>query len=235
MAKETMYELHNRWRGFTADKARAKRAIQEQDDRDNAEITRLREQIIQRNTEFEETWRKMKADLQQARDEAVMAELAIPGRSAQGILRDLGSNNTVWIYDLRARIQADKPWPAMNMNAPTPEEGQESAPSQATFVEDDDYSEYSDIVWQYHNHQGVVGWLLSGDYSLVKKYGAPKTSFEDQWFIADRETKEFLFGSRELFDATPKGEITRKSKLLESLLEETYTGKIKEVENVYTS
>lgn len=107
MPNEKLAELQRRWRAFSADRAKAKRVIQEQDDKDNAEIARLREAIIKRNTEFDEKWRQDKADLQKARDEAVKAAMSGPeGRSAQSILRQLGSNNTVWMYELRGQVQA---------------------------------------------------------------------------------------------------------------------------------
>jgi hypothetical protein len=244
MANEDMYELQRRWRAFSADRAKAKRVIQELDDADNAEIDRLRQGIIKRNADFDEKWRTEKADLQRRRDEAVMQELAIPGRSAQGILKDLGSNNTVWIYDLRAQVMAVKPIPApTNVNSQLHIAGE--GRNQLRPIERENQVEkvqapepeidLSEVKWLHHNHQGVVGWLLSEDRQLVKRYGAEKTDFEGQWFVADRETKAYIAGSRELFDATAKGEITRKTKMLEALLDETYTGRIKEVDNPYTS
>ena len=81
----------------------------------------------------------------------------------------------------------------------------------------------------------MVGWLLSEDRTLVKKYGAEGSDFEGQWFIAEREPKEYVAGSKELYDATPKAEIARKANLLENLLDETHTGRVKLVDNPYTS
>jgi len=229
-----MIELQRRWRAFSADRAKAKHHIQELDAADNEEIARLREQIIKRNVTFTETWRTAKADLQQKRDEAVMAEMAGPnGRSAQSILQELGSNNTVWIYELRSRVQAMGALPEQgNVNTYTPSENLHSVPDlpepEATL------SVPAETRWRYHNHVGVVGWLISEDGTLIKKYGAAQTDFEGEWFICDQE-RNFIDGSRELFESTPKGEITRKVKLLNSLLDETYTGKIKEVDNQYVA
>ena len=237
MANEDMYELQKRWRAFSADRAKAKRDIQELDDADNAEIDRLREQIRARNVAFDEHWRTAKADLQKRRDEAVMAELAIPGRSAQGILKDLGSNNTVWIYDLRAQVMAVKPIPAatnVNTYFPPEERQQQQVQQQAAQLELAGPDPFS-IKWQHHNHQGVVGWLLSADGNLIKRYGADKTDFEGQWFIADRASKEYQAGSRELYESTAKGEMTRRINMLEKLLDGSYEGRIKEVANPYTS
>ena len=228
---KSMIELQKRWRAFSADRAKAKRDIQALDDKDNAEIARLREGIIRRNAEFDEKWRKDKIDLQLARDEAVMQAMSGPmGRPAQAILRELGSNNTVWIYELRARLQALGALPEQgNVNSYTPPDERKEV---ETFEPAPRLPE--GLEWEHHNHQGVIGWLISKDRTLIKKYGLPGTEFEDEWFIADRE-HNFHSGSEELFEATPKGEVTRKIKMLESLLDETYTGRIKEVDNPYTS
>ena len=238
MASDNMIELQRRWRAFSADRAKAKRDIQAMDDRDNAEIARLREAIITRNSEFDDKWRQDKIDLQKARDEAVMQAMSGPeGRSAQSILRDLGSNNTVWIYELRGRLQALGVLPEqVNVNTfiPQAERQQQQVQQQAAQLEEAVAPTVTDLLLLHHNHQGVVGWLLSEDRTLVKKHGAEGSDFEGQWFIAERESKEFVAGSQELFEATPKGEITRKANLLESLLDETYTGRVKLVDNPYT-
>lgn len=229
---KSMIELQKRWRAFSADRAKAKREIQALDDRDNAEIAKLREGIIRRNAEFDEKWRQDKIDLQLARDEAVMQAMSGPlGRSAQSILKELGSNNTVWIYELRARLQAIGALPEqvnVNSYSPPEERAQKEAEMESAL------EELHGTKWLYHNHQGVVGWLISDDRTLIKKHGVPQTDFEGQWFIADRH-HNFQSGSQELFDATPKGEQTRKIKLLESLLDDTYTGRVKLVDNPYTS
>lgn len=231
MSGNSMIELQRRWRAFSADRAKAKRIIQEQDDRDNAEIARLREAIIKRNSDFDDKWRQDKINLQQARDEAVKAAMSGPeGRSAQSILRELGSNNTVWIYELRGQLQAAGALPEqVNVNTYTPsEKSEEPEPEQGP--------DLSGVKWLSHNHQGVIGWLISDDRTLVKRYGAEGSDFEGQWFVTDYSTKRLLIaGSQELLDETPKGEITRKVKLLESLLDETYTGRVKLVDNPYTS
>jgi len=239
MASDNMIELQRRWRAFSADRAKAKRDIQAMDDRDNAEIARLREAIITRNSEFDDKWRQDKIDLQKARDEAVMQAMSGPeGRSAQSILRDLGSNNTVWIYELRGRLQALGVLPEqVNVNTFIPQaerQQQQQVQQQAAQLEEVADTTVTDEKWLHHNHQGVVGWLLSEDRALVKKHGAEGSDFEGQWFTAERESKELVAGSQELFESTPKGEITRKANLLESLLDETYTGRVKLVDNPYT-
>lgn len=232
-----MIELQRQWRAFSSDRAKAKHQIQELDAADNEEIARLREQIIKRNVEFTEKWRTRKAELQQRRDEAVMAEMAGPeGRSAQSILQELGSNNTVWIYELRSRVQAMGQLPEQgNVNTYTPSENLHSVPDlPEAEPEPEPLSIPAETRWRHHNHVGVVGWLVSEDGTLIKKYGAAQTEFEGQWFVCDQD-RNFMAGNHDLYEATPKAEIGRKLKMLTSLLDDTYTGKIKEVDNQYVA
>jgi hypothetical protein len=251
MSSEDMVVLQQRWRGFTAEKAKAKRVMQERIEENNAEITRLREENIRMNSAFDRHWAEERARLQQARDEAVMEQMAA-GRSAQSILKDLGSNNTVWIYDLRSRVQAAGRIPQQpNANtyfAPEPQQHQlqqQAAQLEETvepqtwgagvIVEEAEPSvDVSGITWLHHTHQGVVGWLLSSDHQYVKKHGAAGTDFEGEWFVCSRD-HEFIAGNRELFESTAKGEVTRRRNMLTALLEDRYEGKIKLVDNPFTS
>lgn len=104
MNTETMLELHKRWRGLTAEKAKEHRDIGELIAANTAEINKLRDNNARLESDFAFRWQQTKKDIQRRLDEAVMAELA--SRPAQSILRDLGSQNTVWIYGLRAKVAA---------------------------------------------------------------------------------------------------------------------------------
>jgi hypothetical protein len=239
MSSNEVVRLQQQWRGFAAERSKAKRELEEHTEKNNAEITRLRDENARLTSEFDEKWRTKKQEIQEARDLAVMQELAT-GRSAQSILKELGSNNTVWIYDLRAKVQAAGSLPAgTNLNSPQVqvfEEQQQQIQQQSaqlTLVPDYEPEVLPGMKWSHHNHQGVVGWLISDNGKYIKKYGAEGTDFEGQWFVCDRD-KDFIGGSRDLFEATPKGEITRKIKLLESLLDDSYTGRVKLVDNPYT-
>lgn len=229
MSSNEVVRLQQQWRGFAAERSRAKHKVQEKVEANNAEIMRLRDENARITLEFDEHWKNRKQEIQEARDVAVMEELAT-GRSAQSILKELGSNNTVWIYDLRAKVQAAGGLPAaVNANSPS------QSPNFLQAVPDlePESTVLPDVTWLHHGHQGVVGWLVSSNHSYIKKYGAEGTEFEGHWFVCDRD-RTFIGGNRELFEATPKAEVTRKYKLLLSLLDESYAGKVKIVDNPYT-
>ena len=236
MPMSDIVRLHNQWRGFTTERSRAQKEINEKNERDLAEIQRLQEGITERNRTFDDVWRGKKQRLQKQRDEAVMQEMA-NGTPAQTILKEIQSNNTVWIYGLRRQLLAETPIPvAPNINTRN-ERG-----TTAFAISDDSKQAESETgntlvlaptKWLHHNHVGVHGWLLSEDYTEVKKYGAEGTDFEGEWFIASRDG-QFIAGNEELFDSTPKGEITRRTNMLQQLLDGTYEKAIKERENKYT-
>jgi len=235
MPMSDIVRLHNQWRGFTTERSRAQKEVNEQNEADQALIARLQEGIAERNRTFDDVWRGKKQRLQQQRDEAVMQEMAT-GTPAQAILKEIQSNNTVWIYGLRRKLLASTPIPAPpNINTRN-EHG-----TTAFAIEGDAAAEpetgttlvLAPTKWLHHNHVGVHGWLLSEDYTEVKKYGAEGTDFEGEWFIASRDG-EFISGNEELFHATPKGEITRRTNMLQQLLEGTYEKAIRERENKYT-
>lgn len=128
-------EVHKRWRGFTAEKSKARRVVQEQIDAKNEAINQLREEIVLLDTQFVDEWRHKKEALQRERDEAVMEALAT-GLSAQRILRELNSNNTVWIYGLRGQVMAANGIPEPgNVNSYTPPEEREAPTAQVEFRE----------------------------------------------------------------------------------------------------
>ncbi|WP_120520499.1 hypothetical protein [Arthrobacter celericrescens] len=121
MMDSKIVRLHKLWTNFAADRRTAQGALQERLDKYDAAIGLLREEIIRAQTQFDDHWKNRKPDIQKQRDDAVMEELAT-GRSAQSILRELGSNNTKWIYDLRARV-ADRIPEQTNVNSrPQPQD-----------------------------------------------------------------------------------------------------------------
>jgi hypothetical protein len=230
-----MIELHNRWRGFAADRAKARKEVDRQVEENHAEIERLRLENIDLNTSFAEKWSKEKSDLQEARDKAVMDAMASEehgglGWSGQRVLRELGSRNTVWIYDLRKRLAAEGRLPeTVNENSSvellkSAAKRKAAAPAQPAFLET--------IHWLSSAHQGVVGWLISTDYRYIKMY-ATSGEHEGEWFVCSDKDYEFVAGNEELYKATKRSEIVRRTNLLKSILDDTYGGQIKEVDNPY--
>jgi hypothetical protein len=136
------------------------------------------------------------------------------GRSAQSILRELNSQNTVWMYSLAAEVKEEGPG------------GLEGTP---------DFEAVPDellegVEWVHHDHTGVHRWLLSKDMRYIKRYGAEGSEFENEWFVCNRDYN-FVAGNKALFDATSKSEMGKRVAMLEKLLTGTYSGKIKLGEN----
>lgn len=239
MPMSDIVRLHNQWRGFTAERSKAQKKVNEEIEADKEEIRRIEERIQERANTFANIWKGKKERLQRLRDEAVMQEMA-NGTPAQTILKEIQSNNTVWIYGLRRQLLAETEIPVPpNLNTRNEHgttafaiEGAIETPYKAE-PEQGTTLTLAPRKWLHHNHVGVHGWLLSEDYTEVKKYGAEGTDFEGEWFIAHRDG-EFIEGNEELFHATPKGEITRRTNMLQQLLDGTYEKAIKEKENKYT-
>lgn len=208
-------ELHNQWRGFTTDRAKARKAIDDELAENNEKIEELRLRNVQLNTvvnsEFRAEWNRRKTELQEARDRAVMEEMA-KGKSAQAILRELGSQNTVWIYKLRARLVAEGRLPeTMNENS-IPSKERLNA-KQALDAQMDD-SEYAQVQWHAGTGPDLTGWYISDDFQLVKRERRG-----GRWFIVGPHN-EFLKGDRGFYDLTGEEAIQDHADKLMSLLED---------------
>jgi CheY-like chemotaxis protein len=200
----SIVELHNRWRGFAADRAKARREVDAKIEANNSEIERLRAENIELNTEFTEHWAKTKKELQEARDRAVMDAMA-EGMSGQQVLRELGSRNTVWIYDLRKRLAAEGRLPAtLNENSPIEQLQQAKAREPAP----------DPITWLTHPSLELAGWSISDDFDLIKRERRGGA-----WFICGPDN-EFMRGDKSFYESTGKDTIGKQADLLMARLEE---------------
>jgi hypothetical protein len=199
--------LQFQWRNFAIDRGKARREVQADVDVKQEQINALREEILSLEQNFEEKWKNRKTELRSALDEAVKTELR-KGRSAQSILRELGSQNTVWMYGLAAEVKEEGGQEALPDFQPVPDE------------------EIEGVEWLHHDHTGVHRWLLSADGKYIKRYGAEGSDFDGQSFICNRDYA-FVAGSKPLYDATSKAEMGKRVAMLEKLLSGTYSGKIK--------
>lgn len=206
--------LQYKWRNFSVDRGKARREVQAEVDLWQEQINQLREQITAKEQEFDDYWKNRKVQIRTELDEAVKDELRA-GKSAQAILRELGSQNTVWIYGLAAEVKEEGPEAIRT----TP--GIESVPDQVL----------EGVQWLHHDHTGVHRWLLSTDRRYIKRYGADETDYADQWFVANRDNYSFVAGNKALYDATSKSEMGKRIAMLEKLLEGNYPGKLKLAEN----
>jgi hypothetical protein len=203
--------LQFQWRNFAIDRGKARREVQAEVDVKQEQMNALREEILSLEQTFEENWKNRKTELRANLDEAVKAELR-KGRSAQSILRELGSQNTVWMYGLAAEVKEEGGQEVMPDFQPVPDE------------------EIDGVQWLHHDHTGVHRWLLSADGKYIKRYGAEGSEYDGQSFVCNRDYA-FVAGSKPLFEATSKSEMGKRVAMLEKLLSGTYGGKIKLGEN----
>jgi len=211
-----MIELHNRWRGFAADRAKARKLVDEEIEANNAEIERLRLKNIDLNTQFAEKWSKEKKELQEARDRAVMDAMATEesgglGWSGQRVLRELGSRNTVWIYDLRKRLAAEGRLPE-SVNENSPVEVLKAAGKRKAAAASEEL--YGHVNWLRDSDPELAGWYISDDMTLVKRERRGGV-----YFICGPHN-EFLDGDKSYYDSTDSDLITKQADLLMARLEE---------------
>lgn len=217
---QDLQKLQLAWRNFSLDRGKARRDLQDEVDTRNEKIAELQDEVRELERNFEEEWKNKKVERREELDNAVKAELR-SGRSAQSILRELGSNNTVWIYNLASEVK-EEPASGVENNQSTHEPVADSS------------GVLEGVSWVHHDHTGVHRWLLSDDYKYIKRYGAEGSEFEGEWFVCDRNYV-FMAGNRQLFDSSSKPEMGKRVAMLEKLLMGTYTGKIKLADNPWIS
>jgi hypothetical protein len=199
--------LQYQWRNFAIDRGKARREVQAEVDVKQEQINALREEIMTLEQGFEEKWKNRKSELRGGLDEGVKAELR-KGRSAQSILRELNSQNTVWMYGLAAEVKEEATSQVESDFKPVPD------------------AEIEGVEWLHHDHTGVHRWLVSADGRYIKRYGAEGSEFDGVSFVCNRDYA-FVAGSKELFEATSKSEMGKRVAMLEKLLSGTYGGKIR--------
>ena len=190
-------ETARRWKAFTADRQKARVAMQRQHTQMQEQIDALRAQISKERSEFDAHWAEVKDTLRTERDEAIK-DAWREGQTGTWILKEMVSNNTKLIYGLRDDLLAE------GFELPTTEH------------ED---AEIKGVTWRSHRHAGVHGWLLNEDGSLYKHYTDANTSY-----IAERDTHEFVAGSKKAYDTEDRDEAEAKLAELEALLDGSFEG-----------
>lgn len=214
---DELKEAGRAWASFSADREEARVDLLSKQAEIEAEIAKLRAEKASMDLEFQAKWKAEKERRRQAQDAAATAAFA-DGRSAQEIMRQLGTYNTQWIYGLRSSlVEAGvlEPKTKGKKEQEEVEDHSEEAVADAT----------TGLQWMHHDHKGVHGYLIDVDSNYIKKYGAPGTDFEGEFFIVDRE-HEYVSGSMELFKNTPYAEFHKRVLMLQSLLDGTYTARV---------
>lgn len=230
-----IHSLQYEWRNFSANRGKAHRAVSDQADQLRAQALELEEKARRIEREHTEEWKVKKVQLKEAFDEAVKDELRT-GRSAQEVLRELGSNNTVWIYKLRAEVMAELESSGKKASTPAlkivPNHEDEDTPSEE--IESLPDPDIEGVEWQHHDHEGVHRWLISKDRQYIKRYGVEGTPYEGKYFIADTDNN-FVSGDKKLYENTPKSDLLTRANMLIDLLEGNFQGRIKLSPNKWKS
>ena len=227
-----IHSLQYRWRNFSADRGKARRELAEEAEGLRAQALELEEEARRKERAFDEEWKTLKVELKQQFDEAVKDELR-KDRSAQEVLRELGSNNTVWIYKLRSEVMAEQEAGAKKTPlkaVPSIKEGDTSS-SEHEAIPDPDIE---GVEWQHHDHEGVHRWLISKDRRYIKRYGVEGTQHEGKYFIADTDNN-FVAGDKKLYEGTSKSDLLSRANMLIDLIEGNFQGKIKLSSNRWTA
>ena len=169
---------------------------------------------------FEDEWRNKKARIKEALYEAIR-DMFREGKGVPEVSRITGNTNYTILYKLRADVSAGVP---RQINK---EDVKLAAPTAAA-------PELEAIEWEYHDHIGAHGWLLSTDRKYVKFYGAKGTPFYGEWVVATVD-QALVEGNEALLFSIPTGSFKKKVELVKSLIEGTYTKAIRLADNPFKS
>jgi len=168
---------------------------------------------------LEEEHRQRRVDVKDALHESIR-DLFRQGMTVPQVSNLVGNTN----YSLLYKLKGDSGAPKRSVQSVTALELEE------------EIQELPDVLWEFHDHIGVHGWLVSDDRKYVKFYGQKGTVYEDEWVVVevDGETRIFIGGNLDLNNAVSKTEFEKKVTMLTTLLDGTYTGPTRVVPNPYT-
>jgi len=171
--------------------------------------------------EFEEHWRDEKQRRRDRLDETLRALFA-QNYSVPDITRLTGNTNNNYLYGLRTEMKSVT-----------------HTEDFAGVSEDDLGIEFD---WQYHNHIGVHGWLvseISETPEYAKTYAQPGTKYEGEYAIFKLNYEEgfeaeFVAGSKNFAQSLTSKEIERRVTMLTQLLTGVYSKAIRQAKNPFT-
>lgn len=164
----------------------------------------------------EEEHRQRRADVKEALHEA-MRDLFRQGMTVPQVSNLTGNTNYSLLYKLKTDSGAPK-----------------RVVQTVTALElEDEIVELPDVEWEYSDHIGVHGWLVSDDRKYIKFYGQKGTVFEGEWAIVEAGERTLVGGNVELNNSVTQNEFDKKTVMLVSLLDGTYTGPTRMVDNPY--
>lgn len=166
---------------------------------------------------FEDEWRSRKVDIKEGLHEAIR-EMFRDGHGVVEVSRVTGNTNYTTLYKLRADVKVGTP---RKITKPV----EVSVPDAPSLV---------DVAWDYHDHVGTHGWLISTNNIFVKIYGSPGTPFDGEYAIATKD-HEFVEGSESLLFSISARDFSKKVTLLTELLSGTYTKAVRLSDNPHKS
>lgn len=164
---------------------------------------------------FDEEWRNRKEQIKDALHEAVR-EMFREGKGVTDISRITGNTNYTILYKLRADVKAGAPRKIVKTEVET----------KAVAV--------PELAWDYSDHIGTHGWLLSTDRNYVKVYGSTGTTFDGEYAVATKD-HTFVDGNEALLFSISARDFNKKVTLLSELLAGTYTKAVRESDNPHKS
>lgn len=217
-------EIQDQWRGFAAVAAKLRQKAAEETAEIDEQIAALikRKREIKLSTEKEVSERKNQ--IKEAREQAALEAMADEesgglGWSGQEVLRQLGSMNTVWVYDLRRQLVAEGRIKGESLNENSDISDLKAAREKQRAKNDPmDASEYDHVNWIAGQGPDLLTWYISGDMQLVKRAGRG-----GKWFIAG-PGNELLKGDKSFYDLTGQEEIADKAN---QLIEQMEQGMVK--------
>jgi hypothetical protein len=160
---------------------------------------------------FDVQWSEKKRALKATVENALMAEIS-SGKSIPTIMQEYNMRNPVWLYQLKDKL---------------------------SHHQQSEASKLSSVTWEWSDFTGTHRYALakgeSGEWEYVKMSGALGTDLEGASCVWEIATGELLSGSQDVFNSDSASGRKKRQVTLAAVLDETYTGAIKESPNPYYS
>lgn len=158
---------------------------------------------------FDMQWAEKKQALKDELEKAFLVELS-GGKSIPKIMAEYNFRNPVWLYQIREQL---------------------------THHQHTEAAKLKDATWEWSDFSGTHRYALAkgedGTWAYVKMMGALDTDLEGQECVWEIATGELLSGSQDVFNSDSQSGRTKRQALLASILDETYTGAIRQSPNPY--
>lgn len=160
---------------------------------------------------FDVQWAEKKKTLKETVEAALMAEIS-GGKSIPTIMSEYNLQNPVWLYKIREKLSIHQQ-------------------AEATKLEK--------VTWEWSDFTGCHRYALakgeSGEWEYAKMMGALDTDLEGESCVWEIATGELLTGSQDVFNSDSASGRKKRQVTLASVLDETYSGPIKQSPNPYYS